>query len=333
MTILGLSVLPDFARPVIAFLVATGLLAWLLKSGLAAKILDRPNDRSLHHAPTPRIGGLAILAGILCGWLGLSYSHLFLMYIATLVLAAVSFLDDLKNLPAWQRFLMHLAAAIAGVLLIAGEQTLPVLIIAVLAIVWMTNLFNFMDGSDGLAGGMALFGFTSFALQALAMGNVAFASLNAVIAAAALGFLLFNLNPARVFMGDVGSIPLGFLSGLIGFAGWSDGMWPAWFPILVFSPFIVDATATLIKRLLRGVRIWQAHREHYYQRLILLGHGHRKVAWLEYAFMVAAGLSGLWGAQQQPMRQLALLGGWVIAYAVAARLIDRRWNDVGNESR
>lgn len=321
----------ELARPVIGFLVVIGSLGWMLNSGLAGRILDRPNARSLHHAPIPRIGGLAIVAGILCGWITLAYEHLALVYVTTMVLAVVSFIDDLKNLPVWQRFLTHLLVAIIGVFVIAGGQGLPVLILAVLAIVWMTNLFNFMDGSDGLAGGMALFGFAVFALQAATMGDVAFANLNAVIAAAALGFLLFNFHPARVFMGDAGSIPLGFLAGLIGFAGWAKGVWPAWFPALVFSPFIVDATATLFKRLLRGERIWQAHREHYYQRLILLGHGHLKTAWLEYGLMLAVGVSALWGARRPSMDQAILLGGWAIIYIVLTRLIDSRWNSAGNK--
>lgn len=321
----------DIARPGIALSLVIGLLFWMLNSGLARRILDQPNARSLHHAPTPRIGGLAVLAGMMCGWIVLDFEHLALIYITTLMLAAVSFVDDLKSLPVWQRFFTHLAAAGAGVLIIAGGQTLLTIIVAMLAIVWMTNLFNFMDGADGLAGGMALFGFGIFALQAALTGEAAFASLNAVVAAAALGFLCFNFHPARVFMGDAGSIPLGFLAGLFGVMGWVKGVWPAWFPVLVFSPFIVDATVTLIKRLLRGERIWQAHREHYYQRLILLGHGHRKTAWLEYGLMLAVGVSALWGAYQSSRNQAILLGGWAIIYIVLMRLIDSRWNGAGNK--
>ncbi|MBI5751883.1 MAG: glycosyltransferase family 4 protein [Hydrogenophilales bacterium] len=321
------------ARPIVAFAISLLTLTWLLRSGVAAKILDRPNDRSLHRNPTPRIGGVAMLAGMLCGWMGIDSAQLALVVAATAALAWVSFLDDLRHLPVWQRFFAHFLAASAGVLWLSGGQSWLVLIAVILAIVWMTNLFNFMDGADGLAGGMALFGFTSFTLQAAAMGDAAFASLNAVIAAAALGFLLFNFHPARVFMGDAGSIPLGFLAGLIGFIGWTNGVWPAWFPALVFSPFIVDATVTLFKRLLRGERIWQAHREHYYQRLILLGHGHRKTAWLEYALMFTVDVSALWGAWQSSTDQAILLGGWVIVYMVLTLQIDRLWSGAGKKTK
>lgn len=265
--------------------------------------------------------------------MGLDSAQLALILVATTALALVSFLDDLKHLPVWQRFLAHFLAASLSVFWLSGGQPWLVLIVAILAIVWMTNLFNFMDGSDGLAGGMALFGFAAYALQAAAMGDAAFASLNAVIAAAALGFLFFNFHPARVFMGDAGSIPLGFLAGLTGFIGWINGVWPAWFPVLVFSPFIVDATLTLLKRLVRGERIWLAHRVHYYQRLILLGHGHRKTAWLEYGLMFAVGMSALWGAGRPSRDQAILLGGWTLTYIVLTRLIDSRWNSAGNKRK
>lgn len=317
----------DAARPILAFGVTLGVLYGLLKSGVAHSILDRPNQRSLHQTPIPRVGGLALLGGIFAGWIGLNYPHLQVLLLTLSMLALISFLDDLKNLSVWLRFLVHFLAAGIGVIGLAGGQPWLVWIAAVLAIVWMTNLFNFMDGSDGLAGGMALFGFLFFAVRAAWVGDAAFAGLNAVIAASALGFLFFNFHPARVFMGDTGSIPLGFLAGLAGFAGWVSGDWPFWFPLLVFSPFIVDATVTLMRRLVRGEKVWQAHREHYYQRLILLGHGHRNTALLEYALMLAVGISALWGATQSAMIQTLLLAVWVMIYLALARAIDRRWRE------
>ncbi len=318
------------ARPILACGLTLGVLYGLLKSGLAQTILDRPNQRSLHQTPIPRVGGLAVLAGIVAGWLGLDYLHLRVLLLTLSMLALISFFDDLKNLPVWQRFLVHFLAAGIGVIGLSDGQAWLLGVGAVLAIVWMTNLFNFMDGSDGLAGGMALFGFLFLAVRAAWVGDAAFASLNAVVAASALGFLWFNFHPARVFMGDTGSIPLGFLAGLAGFAGWVSQAWPFWFPVLVFSPFIVDATVTLLRRLARGEKVWQAHREHYYQRLILLGHGHRNTALLEYALMIAAGLSALWGALQSTSAQALLLGAWALIYLALARTIDRRWRAAKN---
>jgi UDP-N-acetylmuramyl pentapeptide phosphotransferase/UDP-N-acetylglucosamine-1-phosphate transferase len=95
------------------------------------------------------------------------------------------------------------------------------------------------------------------------------------VAAAAAGFLCFNFHPARIFMGDVGSVPLGFTAGALGLVGWRSGAWPLWFPLLVFAPFILDATVTLLRRALRGEKVWQAHRSHYYQRMVQMGLGHR----------------------------------------------------------
>jgi UDP-N-acetylmuramyl pentapeptide phosphotransferase/UDP-N-acetylglucosamine-1-phosphate transferase len=317
----------DVARPALAFCVTIIVLFGLLKSKVSQSIVDRPNQRSLHQNPIPRIGGLAVLCGILAGWIGLDYPHLRILLLTIFMLALISVVDDLKSLPAWQRFLVHFLAASIGVIGLSGGQPWLICVLAILAIVWMTNLFNFMDGSDGLAGGMALFGFLFLAVRAAWAGDTVFASLNLVVASSALGFLWFNFHPARVFMGDTGSIPLGFLAGLVGFAGWESGVWPFWFPLLVFSPFIVDATVTLLRRLVRGEKVWQAHREHYYQRLILLGHGHRNTALLEYALMIAAGLSALWGALQSTSTQARLLGAWALIYLALARTIDRRWRE------
>ena len=303
------------------------VLGLLLFTGVAQTILDRPNQRSLHQKPIPRVGGLAVLAGVLAGWVGMQFPHMKVLLITVSMLALISFLDDLKNLPVWQRFLVHFLAAGIGVMSLLQGQAWWVGLLAILGIVWMTNLFNFMDGSDGLAGGMALFCFLFYALRAAWAGDAAFAGLNVVVAASALGFLLFNFHPARVFMGDTGSIPLGFLAGLAGFAGWVLGDWPIWFPVLVFSPFILDATSTLFRRLLRGEKVWQAHREHYYQRLVLLGHGHRKTALLEYGLMIGVGVSALYAATRSEMMQLGILTVWVVLYLMLASRIDRRWRE------
>src|SRR5262249_56892173 len=124
---------------------------------------------------------------------------------------------------------------------------------------------NLRDGSDGLAGGMALIGFGAYAVAANDAGHGALAGVSIAVAAASAAFLFFNFAPARIFMGDVGSVPLGFLAGTLGILGWREGAWPLWFPMLVFAPFACDATLTLIRRLLRRERVWEAHREHYYQ--------------------------------------------------------------------
>jgi UDP-N-acetylmuramyl pentapeptide phosphotransferase/UDP-N-acetylglucosamine-1-phosphate transferase len=317
--------LPTFLAPFLAFAVTGLAIFLLLRSRLAHFVLDDPNHRSLHAAPVPRSGGLAILAGALAGWsLGVP-SWLWLPLGLTLALAALSFADDLWGLPVRWRLPAHLAAAtaLAGVGLTAHSPWL--LLLFVPAIVWMTNLYNFMDGSDGMAGGMALSGFCAYGLAAWLAGDAAFAWAAWSVAAAAAGFLLFNFHPARIFMGDVGSIPLGFLAAAFGLLGWQRGLWPWWFAPLVFSPFVADASVTLVKRWLRGASILQAHREHYYQHLVRMGWGHRRTALHTYALMAAASGSALWGMAQEAAVQALLLLCWCAAYYAMARWIDIEW--------
>lgn len=125
-------------------------------------------------------------------------------------------------------------------------------------------------------------------------------------------------------MGDAGSIPLGFLSAGMGLWGWQSGYWPAWFPVLVFSPFIVDASVTLMRRALRGAKITEAHREHYYQRAIQMGWGHRNVALVEYGLMLTVGVSAL--SVLDRSWPLAMLLAWGIIYAGLMAALDMRWN-------
>ena len=134
-------------------------------------------------------------------------------------------------------------------------------------------------------------------------------------------------------MGDVGSIPLGFLSGAFGVAGWQQGLWPLWFPLVVFAPFIVDASTTLACRMLRGERVWEAHRQHYYQRLILSGWSHRRTALAEYGLMLLCGAAALAGLQQSPAGRFALTFALALVIAVAMWAIDRRWKRFSGTAR
>lgn len=311
----------------VAAIVTFALTYFLLTHKLSNNMQDMPNERSLHSTPVPRIGGVGLIAGVLSGWAFLFNSLAWWVVVPLIVLFSLSLLDDMYHLPVKQRLLVHLFAA---ALMLGGsglfiQQGVLIGLALLIITVWMTNLYNFMDGSNGLAGGMAMFGFAMYGIASLFADNMPLAWLNFCIAAAAAGFLYFNFHPAKIFMGDSGSIPLGFLVAAMGLLGWQQGSWAAWFPLLVFSPFIVDASVTLVKRTVRGVKITEAHREHYYQRLIMLGWGHRKVALLEYALMIAVGVSAL--SMQHKVLPWLLILVWAFIYTSIMLWIDRRWKN------
>lgn len=314
------------AAPVLAFVSSAAMVRWLVAGAARRFALDHPNERSLHSQPVPRLGGAGIVCGLLAGWSLVAGALSLPIWLGTALLAVVSLVEDVRGVPMAGRFLAHFVAATFFVLpTLGGAVPAALLPLVVIGIVWVTNLYNFMDGSDGLAGGMAVFGFGAYAVGAWLAGSPTFALASSSVAAAAAAFLLFNFAPAKIFMGDVGSIPLGFLAASVGVAGWTRGIWPAWFPFLVFSPFLVDASVTVVARQLRGEKVWRAHRSHYYQRLVLMGWGHRRVAVAEYALMLAAGASSLLTLHAPRIVQASLIAGWVVVYAVLLRTIDRRW--------
>lgn len=308
---------------------ASALLTQRLAQGLGP--LDHPNERSLHTRPIPRSGGLGVLAGVgltlLALWLLAETSaQLPWLALALLLVAAVSFADDLKPLAPLVRLIGQAAAA---VLLIAGgfvwdRLELPGLVwtfpfwlawvLSLLLIVWMINLYNFMDGMDGLAGGMAVFGFASLAWFGWQGGETTYTLVCLGTAAAAGGFLLHNLPPARIFLGDVGSSSLGLVAAASALWGAQLGLFPLWVAGLIFSPFILDATWTLLVRLARGERIWQAHRSHHYQRLVLAGWGQRKTLIHAYGLMAAVAACALAAPRLTVGEQWLLMAAWGAIY-------------------
>lgn len=312
---------PDWIAAPIAFLVCWFVLVVLLRRSHVLP-MDHPNDRSLHQTPTPRIGGLGILAGVAVAGVWLADAALLPAMLGAFLLAGVSWLDDVRGLPVRVRFLAHFVAA-AGCLFALG-LTGWTLLAGTLAAVWMTNLYNFMDGANGLAGGMAVIGFGALALAAWLAAASGLALFCAAIAAAALAFLRFNFPSARLFMGDAGSIPLGFLAATLGILGTRQDVWPWAFPLLVFSPFIVDASVTLVRRGLRGEKIWQAHRTHYYQRVVLLGASHRQLAVAAWGLMLGMALLAF-AARSLPHFTAGLLILSAVLYASIFLAIDLRW--------
>lgn len=278
-----------------ALLVCAATLFLLLRTGLAERVLDRPNSRSLHKQPIPRVGGLAILVAVTvtAATVGEFEARSYLLF----PLLAISLVDDMCGLSIAPRFAIHFSVATWAVVSFwplsdGGLFWAAVIgVFAVFCVVWSTNLYNFMDGSDGLAGGMTVFGFLFLALGAYRGGEAGLAAYCLSFAAASVAFLCVNFHPARIFMGDSGSAPIGFAAAAVAIEGVAKGLWSLWYPVLVFAPFVFDATATLLRRMMRRERFWQAHREHYYQRLIRMGWGHRRTALTYYSLMLLSGLA------------------------------------------
>jgi UDP-N-acetylmuramyl pentapeptide phosphotransferase/UDP-N-acetylglucosamine-1-phosphate transferase len=306
-----------------AFVVAFIALRVLL-SRFGRFALDAPNARSLHQHAVPRTGGIAVLLGVASS-AGFGALELWMPMAVAAALAVLSLIDDMRGLPGGLRLAAHLAGAGVVVWYLLAPMNAVALVVLALAVAWITNLYNFMDGADGVAGGMALIGFGAYALAAALAGRLPLAALCVALAAAAAAFLLFNFHPARIFLGDVGSIPIGFFAGALGLAGWRDDAWPLWFPLLVFGPFIADATVTLLKRLARREPVWRAHRDHYYQRMVRMGLGHRGTALAGYGAMLVCAGAALAGRNEAPALQAAAFAAASAVLGAAALWVEWRW--------
>jgi UDP-N-acetylmuramyl pentapeptide phosphotransferase/UDP-N-acetylglucosamine-1-phosphate transferase len=299
----------------LAFLIAASLTFLLSKR---AWLLAMPNERSLHFHATPQTGGLAILIALaITNWLivvlyGAVQGWVWIVSGAGLI-AGIALLDDaLEIAPLWRLIIQFLSAFFVISIGEINISYLPVFI-QTFFIVWMVNLYNFMDGMDGFAGGMAAFGFGTLAI--LSMDQPFFMALNALIVASSLGFLIFNFPPAKIFMGDTGATVLGFLAATLILLGEKLQLFPFWLGLLAFSPFIVDSTVILFKRLIKREKIWQAHRTHYYQRLARKqGWGHKKTVLWEYVLMASCSISALLMSVMPFTFQMFFLGGWILLY-------------------
>ena len=293
--------------------------------------IDAPNRRSLHQRPVPRIGGIAIWLGVLVAgalahvqWPG--GALVLLGFAATL---AVSLVDDGRGVHPAARLAVHLAAAALAAFGLVHDApgegfTASAALVVLLAgaIAWSANAFNFMDGSDGLAAGMAMIGFAAFALASPRPED---ARLYVIVAAAVVPFAALNLPPARAFMGDAGAVPFGFLAAACGAGGWLQHDWPAWFAPLVFMPFLADATLTLLRRLARGDRVWEAHREHFYQRLHRQGRGHAGTLYIYGALMLAAAVLAVATLRIEPDAGWGVLAAYGAALGAFFLRVDYHW--------
>lgn len=321
--------------------IATTVLAlyWLIRLAPRLGFVDHPNSRSMHIKATPRCGGLAIVSGVVAGALIWGPAGMLAdpMTIAGgLSLVLISAWDDRGHVSPMLRLAVQIGAVApllvahyGSVLYVLPGTALvfagPVLLfVAVWSMVWLINLYNFMDGLDGFAGGMAVVGFSALAI--IGWDIPGFGATGTLIAVSAAVFLVFNFPPAKVFLGDAGSASLGWAVAAMGIWGAAAGAVPIWASILVFSPFIMDASVTLARRMLHGCRPWQAHRDHLYQRLVRSGISRVVVVGTGYLLMLCCALSAYWMRDMQPAAQWAGLMVWAGLYAI---LIAIAWHYTG----
>lgn len=276
------------------FIAALGLTAWLRRYAVAKARFDMPNARSSHSIPTPRGGGLAIVLVFLLATLGLYGIRMIpLSLMLALVgggvwVAVIGYCDDRRSLAARWRFLAHLLAAIWALVCLGGfpvldfgvvRVTAPFLgfVLALIAIIWSINLYNFMDGIDGCAGSEGVFLCLSSGVFFLITGDSGLAALCFCLAASIGGFLYWNWPPAKIFLGDVGSGFLGFVFIVLAIHAGNQGHGSLVFWLLLFALFLSDATFTLIFRVSKKQKWYQAHREHAYQKVVDAGWSHQKV--------------------------------------------------------
>ena len=301
----------------------------LRKYALARSLIDIPNARSSHSVPTPRGGGVAIVVSFLIALPVLAWTDAVAWPMALALLGAggwiaiVGFLDDHGHIAARWRLLAHFGGAIWALFWIGGMAPINLFghefslgwfgyVIAAFYLVWMLNLYNFMDGIDGLASVEAICACVGACLVYWIAGHSSLAIAPLVLAMAVLGFLVWNFPPAKIFMGDAGSGFLGIILAVMSlYAAWTNPLF-LWAWLILLGVFIVDATFTLIRRLLRGDKVYEAHRSHGYQYASRKYGSHRAVT------LAIAAINLLWlvpVAILVVMQYLDGMAGLVLAYA------------------
>ncbi|MCB2081145.1 MAG: glycosyltransferase family 4 protein [Hyphomicrobiales bacterium] len=306
------------------------IVPYLIRFLHARQVMDIPNARSNHTLPTPRGGGLAVIPAIVIvsGCFALwqhSVNHdLLILLTAVTTLALISFLDDLYNLSAVLRLIIQIVVISACTFLLFPTISItngylpPILekLILIGTWLWFVNLYNFMDGIDGITGSETLLLGLGSAVILMNHQQLGIPLIVAFpVAGAALGFLVWNWHPAKIFLGDVGSIPLGFLVGWLMLSLADHGYWTA--AMLLPAYYLADSSLTLLRRLLAGKPIWKPHSEHFYQQAIRKGLSHHRVT-----LTVATTGLGLWllgfASTYWPQESTALLftAGLLVCYVL-----------------
>jgi Fuc2NAc and GlcNAc transferase len=313
------------------------LLSWfvvgrLIDSLIANNMLDLPNDRTLHQGAIPRGGGLVIITSLLIALIAMSIISNRPQFFAALALvvfawASLSWCDDKADLTPRFRLVVQFAICLFSVAAFGWvNQVLGVPLywlgplLSVIGLLWMANLYNFMDGLDGLAASQTIVASISMAFWFLMHSDWQLALVCVVVAASSYGFLLWNWSPAKIFMGDVGSITLGGFFGTLFIIGATRHGLSILSFFSLFGVFIADATMTIIMRALRGEKIWLPHRQHFYQRLASHGYAHSKITLASIVLMLLCSVFATLGVLYHDMIWLSLVAILLIL-AISAALV------------
>ena len=308
------------------------------------RLLDIPNERSSHSQPTPRGGGLVIVFVTIIGaaafWLVKPVwplTQLLSLISGAVLVAGVSWLDDLHPLPRRIRFAVHISSAAIAVVGIGYGQVVQVPLdgrldlgwigipVTFLWIVGLTNAYNFMDGIDGLAGGQGVIAGLGWGVLGWLSDQSFVAVIGTLLAAGSLGFLGHNWPPARIFMGDVGSTFMGFAFAVLAVAAAQTEPILAWAGVFLLWPFLFDTSLTFMRRLLNGENVFAAHRSHLYQRLVIAGLSHKRVSSLYIGLAIVGGVWAVAITQEWPVT--SIIGILVILFSCLGLWWGVRWRE------
>lgn len=298
--------LSDFIILILSFFFTYIFVEFFRRWTLKKQLLAIPNERSSHKSPIPNSGGLIIfvifISALVCHRYLNDKSFLIPYIVGACIVSVISFLDDLKDISPFLRLFFHLLAAIIPIWFFGGFNLIYIpfygsvnignfgYIVAFLWIVWLINVYNFMDGIDGIAILQAFVAGILWCFVGLIWKNDLTIILGSLLAIVSVGFLIHNWHPAKIFMGDVGSAFLGYTFAVFPLMVKSEESDPQriailpWLSILFVWLFVFDMTFTSIKRTLRGEKLWHGAREHIYQKLVILGYSHDFVAAI-YGFL------------------------------------------------
>lgn len=292
-------------------------------------ILDIPNDRSSHRIPTPKGGGLGIVAAFLGGIIFLYCAgrldlRSVMAYIGGgIFLALVGWMDDKKSLPVLPRLLVHLSVSIWALFWLGGLKGITLgnyffpfrwlgTVITIFGIAWFINLYNFMDGIDGIAGSQAVIAAFFGGICLFVRGNMELAFVSWLLAFSSLGFLIWNWPPAKIFMGDTGSCVLGYFFGVTAVISENSGTFPLITWLVLLGVFIVDSTLTLLRRFLSGEKWYEPHCTHAYQCAVRIGYSQHRVLLAAIMINLLLGIIALWGMFHLQLLLRILFGSYTM---------------------